>query len=75
MAYSSDKHVIFSFMMRVDFNKDWKGIEFDLGYNFGDYNFGQGDTRELRNKITETIKYLKIQFDGIFDENGNTKTT
>ena len=73
MAYNNDKEVIFAFMRRVNYNLTWEEIEFGLGYDFGDYNFGRGDTRELRNKIKESIKFMKIQFDKIFDENNNTK--
>jgi len=72
MAYNSDKEVVFSFLQRVDFNEPWDKIEFGLSYDFGDFRFGDGDTRELRAKIVETIKYLKIQFDGVFDDNNNT---
>ncbi len=73
MSYSSDKQVILSFIMRVNFNDSWEDIEVGLGYNFGDYNFGKGDNKDLRLKIKDTIKFMKIQFDGIFDENNNTK--
>lgn len=75
MQYSSDKEVVFAFMRRVDYNKTWEEIDFELGYNFGDYNFGKGDTAnsELRRKIKDTIKFMKIQFDGVFDDNDNTK--
>lgn len=72
MEYNSDKEVVFSFMRRVDYNQTWKEIEFGLGYDFGDYNFGKGDTPELRQKIRETIKFMKIQFDGVFNEDNDT---
>jgi hypothetical protein len=73
MEYKSDKDVIFSFMKRVDYNKTWAEIEHDLGYVFGDYNFGKGHDSQLIQKISDTIKFMKIQFDGIFNENHNTK--
>lgn len=73
MGYNNDKEVVFAFLRRVDYNKGWKEIESDLLYDFGDFNFGKGHTPELRNKITETIKYLKIQFEDVFDEDGDTK--
>lgn len=73
MAYNNDKEVIFAFMRRVNYNQSWEDIEYGLGYDFGDYNFGIGDTKELRKKITETIKFMKIQFDGTFDKDNNTK--
>jgi len=73
MGYSNDKEVVFTFIQKVDFNKSWEDIEWELGYYFGDYNFGKGDSKELRQKISDTIKFMKIQFDGIFDENDNTK--
>ena len=72
MEYNSDKEVVFAFMRRVDYNQTWKEIEFGLGYDFGDYNFGKGDTPELRQKIKETIKFMKIQFDGVFNEDNDT---
>jgi hypothetical protein len=72
MAYNNDKEVVFAFMRRVDFNKSWEEIEYGLGYDFGDYNFGKGDSRELRTKITDTIKFMKIQFDNVFDDDNNT---
>ena len=72
MSYENDKHVVFSFMMRVDYNKTWEEIEFGLGYDFGDYGFGNGDSAELRKKIEDTIKFMKIQFDKVFNEDGNT---
>lgn len=73
MEYNNDKEVVFSFMRRVDFNDTWENIEYSLGYDFGDYHFGKGDSPALRKKIIDTIKFMKIQFDGIFDENLNTK--
>ena len=73
MEYKSDKDVIFSFMRRVDYNKTWEEIEHELGYNFGDYNFGKGHDSKLVQKISDTIKFMKIQFDKTFDENDNTK--
>lgn len=72
MSYNSDKDVVFAFLQRINFNKEWKDIDYGLGYDFGDFNFGKGDGKELRNKIRETVKYLKIQFDGVFNEDNNT---
>lgn len=72
MEYSSDKDVVFTFMQRVNYNKTWEEIEYDLSYDFGDYRFGNGDTPELRAKIKETIKFMKIQFDKVFDDKNNT---
>lgn len=72
MAYNSDKEVVFAFMRRVDYNKTWEEIEYALGYDFGDYYFGRGDSKELRQKITDSIKFMKIQFDKVFNEDGNT---
>jgi hypothetical protein len=72
MEYSNDKEVVFAFMRRVNYNKTWKEIEFDLGYDFGDYYFGSGDGKELRQKIKDCIKFMKIQFDNVFNKNGNT---
>jgi hypothetical protein len=72
MEYNSDKEVVFAFMRRVNYNKSWEEINFGLGYDFGDFNFGKGDTSELRQKIKDTIKFMKIQFDGIFDKDNNT---
>lgn len=74
MGYNNDKQVVFSFLRRIDFNKSWNEIEIDMGYNFGDFHFGKGDGKELRQKIKETAKYLKIQFDGVFNEENNTNT-
>ena len=72
MEYNNDKEVIFALMRRVDYNKTLEEIEFDLGYDMGDYSFGNGDNRELRKKIKDAIKLIKIQFEDIFDDNGNT---
>lgn len=72
MAYNNDKEVVFSFMRRVDYNQTWEEIEYGLGYYFGDYNFGKGDSKELRQKIKDSIKFMKIQFDKVFNEEGNT---
>lgn len=72
MAYNSDKEVVFAFMRRVDYNQTWKEIEYGLGYDFGDYNFGKGDSKELRQKIEDSIKFMKIQFDKVFDDDNNT---
>ena len=72
MEYRNDKEVIFALMRRVDYNKSWEEIEFDLGYDMGDYSFGNGDNRELRAKIIGSIKFMKIQFDTIFDDDNNT---
>jgi len=74
MEYNNDKEVVFALMRRVDFNKTWEEIDYDLGYDMGDYSFGKGDGKELRTKIVETIKFMKIQFDKVFDENNNTKS-
>ena len=73
MNYNNDKEVVFAFMRRVDFNQSWEDIEYGLGYDFGDYHFGNGDGTELRKKILDTIKFMKIQFDGVFDEENNTR--
>jgi hypothetical protein len=73
MAYNSDKEVVFAFMRIVDYNKTWEEIEYGLGYDFGDFRFGKGDTTELRQKITDSIKFMKIQFDKVFDDENNTK--
>jgi hypothetical protein len=72
MSYSNDKEVVFYFLERVNYNKSWEDIEFGLGYDFGDFNFGKGDGKELRKKIIDTIKFMKIQFDGVFNEDRNT---
>lgn len=72
MGYNSDKEVVFAFLRRIDLNKTWEEINHDMGYDFGDFHFGKGDGKELRTKIRETAKYLKIQFDGVFNENNNT---
>ena len=71
-TYNNDKEVIFAFMRRVDYNQTWEEIEFGLGYDFGDYYFGKGDSAELRQKIKESIKFMKIQFDKVFDNDHNT---
>mgnify|MGYP003643545382 CR=1 FL=1 len=73
MGYNNDKEVVFAFISRVNYNQTWEEIEFDLGYDFGDYNFGKGDSKELRQKIKESIKFMKIQFDKVFDDEKNTK--
>ena len=73
MKYKNDKDVVFAFMRRVDYNKTWEEIEDEIGYYFGDYNFGKGNDSKLIQKISDTIKFMKIQFDKTFDENGNTK--
>ena len=73
MKYKNDKDVVFAFMRRVDYNKTWEEIEDEIGYYFGDYNFGKGHDSKLIQKISDTIKFMKIQFDKTFDENGNTK--
>jgi len=70
--YANDKEVVFSFLRRIDYNQRWEDIEFGMGYDFGDFNFGKGDSKELRQKIKETAKYLKIQFDKVFDDERNT---
>ena len=74
MAYNNDKEVIFALMCRVDYNKTWEEIDFGLDYDMGDYSFGKGDGKELRTKIVDAIKLIKIQFDKVFDEDDNTKT-
>jgi hypothetical protein len=73
MSYNNDKEVVFAFMRRVDYNQTWEEIEYQLGYDFGDYNFGKGDSKELRLKIKDSIKFMKIQFDQVFNEDNNTK--
>lgn len=35
-------------------------------------HFGNGDNSELRKKIFDTIKFMKIQFDGVFNDDNNT---
>lgn len=72
MGYDSDKEVVFALMSRVNYNQTWEEIEYQLGYDMGDYNFGKGDGSELRQKIRETIKFMKIQFDGVFNDDNNT---
>jgi len=72
MEYNNDKEVVFAFMRRVDYNQTWEEIEHDLGYDFGDYVFGEGDSKELRKRITDSIKFMKIQFDKVFDDKGQT---
>ena len=72
MGYKNDKAVIFSLIKRVDYSKTQVQIDFDLGYDMGDYNFGAGDSAELRKKIRDTIAIIKIQFNGVFDEECNT---
>lgn len=73
MSYDNDKHVVFSLIKRVDYNKSVEDIMFDLGYDMGDYNFGKGDNQVLREKIINSILFLKTQFDGVFDDQLNTK--
>lgn len=70
--YSSDKEVVFALMRRVDYNKSWDEIEFGLGYDMGDYAFGKGDGRDLRTKIVASIRFMKSQFDGVFNDEDNT---
>jgi len=72
MSYNNDKEVVFALMRRVDYNKTIEEILFDLGYDMGDYSFGKGDGSELRKKIVDSIRLLKLKFDGVFDDNGNT---
>lgn len=73
MSYNNDKEVVFAFMRRVDYNQTWEEIEYQLGYDFGDYNFGKGDSKQLRLKIKDSIKFMKIQFDQVFNQDDNTK--
>lgn len=73
MSYNNDKEVVFAFMRIVDYNQTWEEIEHQLGYDFGDYNFGKGDSKELRLKIKDSIKFMKIQFDQVFNQDNNTK--
>lgn len=73
MGYNSDKEVVFSFLRRVDYNDTWENIEYQLGYDFGDYRFGNGDSEELRKKIKRVIKQIKLEFEGVFNEDNNTR--
>ncbi len=73
MSYKNDKEVVFALMRRVDYNQSWEEIEYGLGYDMGDYNFGKGDGKELRLKIIESIKFMKSQFDGVFNNENNTQ--
>jgi hypothetical protein len=72
MKYKNDKEVVFVFMRRVNYNLPWEEIEYQLNYDFGDYNFGKGDDAKLRQKIKDSIKFMKIQFDKVFNDDGNT---
>ena len=73
MAYKNDKEVVFAFMRRIDYNQTWEEIARGIDYDLGDFNFGKGDSKELRDKIVQSVKFLKIQFDNTFDDKGNTK--
>jgi hypothetical protein len=70
--YNNDKDVVFALMKRVDYNKSWEEIDHDLGYDMGDYNFGKGDNRQLREKIVDTIRQIRLHLIGVFDDEGNT---
>jgi hypothetical protein len=69
--YSNQQSMIFNLISHLDYSKSWDEIEYGLGYDLGDYNFGQNDV-ECRKMVIDGAKVLWAVFNGRLNTDGDT---
>lgn len=70
MHHDSIKAMIFYFLKRIDYNKSWEDIEYGMGYDFGDFNFGPNHIRVV-DRVRRLAKQNWLELHDFLDENGN----
>lgn len=68
MNHDSKKDMAFYFLKRIDYNQEWKDVEYGMGYDFGDFNF---DKPGIQEKIRRIAKQIHLEFEGFFNEEGD----
>jgi hypothetical protein len=66
--HESTKAMMFFLLKRIDYSKSWERIEYDLGYDLGDYSF---ENKECYKKVRALAKHIWVELNGFIDENGN----
>jgi hypothetical protein len=67
-TYDNDKSMLFNFLSSCDYNKNSNDLEFDNGYNLGDYSHSKKEFYQLASELSQL---LRARLRGVFDENGN----
>jgi hypothetical protein len=68
--YSNQQSMIFNLLKNIDYSQTWEQIDYDLGYNLGDYNFGNND-KECRKLVRSSAKMLWAIFNGVINSKGD----
>lgn len=69
-SYSNQQSMIFNLLSNIDYSETWEEIDYGLGYNLGDYNFGKNDS-ECRKLVRQSAKLLWATFNGVLNSNGD----
>lgn len=70
MTHENVKSMIFYFLERIDYSKTWEEIEFEIGYDLGDFNF---ENKECYAKVRSLVKHTWAELNGFLDSKGNFK--
>lgn len=68
--YSSQQSMIFNLLANIDYSQTWDEIDNGLGYDLGDYNFGNND-KKCRELVINSAKLLWVAFNGKVNEKGD----
>lgn len=68
MTHKNDQEMIFNILKNIDYSKEWKEINYELGYTLGDYSFENPDTYTI---VRQSAKNLWVILNGHLNQDGN----
>lgn len=68
MHHESAKSMLFYFLSGRNYNQDSGQLNFEMGYDLGDYSPGDKRFYEIARKCAQL---LRVELAGVFDEKGN----
>jgi len=68
MKHNSTQELMFYLISHIDYSKKWDEIEWELGYNLGDYYFENPKSYDL---VRQSIKSLWAVFNGKINSKGD----
>lgn len=71
MIHDSTKQMLFNFLSGRDYNKNSNELNFDMGYDLGDYS---AEDRRFYQLARDCAHLLRARLCGVFDDNGNIKS-
>lgn len=67
-THKSDQSMMLYLISTIDFSQSWDDIEYGLGYDLGDYSFGN---KEWYSKTSKIAKAIWEELHGFVDSDGN----